>query len=106
VDRRAGSTALVLLLHKIFSIVIVFTNTWLVVWASKHAEGSIALVRAAQAVATVVAALYCWSMSVALQPVHLLLAAVMFGLQFFLWVAYRRTRPHANDTAGHEIVHA
>lgn len=98
-DRRAewiGALGLSVLVHRSFSIVILFTNAgalWLlrrnrtapppVTWAAYGVVGCIV------AEITVGAVLFYAAMPAVLQPVHLLLASVTAGLQWYLWIATR-----------------
>lgn len=91
-----GAVGISVLVHRSLSIVILFTNlaaVWLlrkngpipapVAWAG---YGVVACVAAEIAVGAI---LYYASIPAVLQPVHLLLAAVMAGLQWYLWIASR-----------------
>ncbi len=91
-----GSVGISVLVHRSLSIVILFTNAaalWLlrkngpiptpVAWAG---YGVVACVAAEIVVGAI---LYYAAIPAVLQPVHLLLAAVMAGLQWYLWIASR-----------------
>lgn len=89
----SGRLGAVFYVHRSFSIAVLALNGWIALQLLRHGP---AIGRAPLAVLAVIlaeigvgAALYYLGMPALLQPVHLLLGAVLFGLQFYLLVAFR-----------------
>ena len=85
--------------HRSFSAVVLFANLWLV-WMLYHSLGlGHYLTRLMLGILTVVglailsgATLGHLGMPAIVQPVHLLAATLIFGLQFLLWMEYRHLK--------------
>lgn len=85
--------------HRTFSAVVLFSNTWLV-WMLYQALGlQHSLTRLALGLLAVIvlavlsgATLGHLGMPAVIQPTHLLSASLIFGLQFLLWMDYRHAR--------------
>jgi len=84
------------LVHRSFSLVLLAANGVVAYLIWRGGGASRLLSRCASALLGIVvleiaagAALYYWAIPPVLQPLHLLLASLMFGLQFFAIVAYR-----------------
>jgi cytochrome c oxidase assembly protein subunit 15 len=109
-DRRAewvGAIGLSVLVHRSLSIVILFTNA-AAVWMIRRNPAAPApvnwagygLLACIAAEIGIGAILYYFAVPAVLQPVHLLLAAVMAGLQWYLWIATRATASAAEPATG------
>jgi cytochrome c oxidase assembly protein subunit 15 len=85
--------------HRTFSAVVLFANVWLV-WMLYRSVGlHHSLTRLAMGMLAVIvlaiisgATLGHLGMPAIVQPTHLLAAALIFGLQFLLWMDYRHAR--------------
>jgi cytochrome c oxidase assembly protein subunit 15 len=81
--------------HRSFSAIILFTNLWLV-WKIFHSMNQALLLRTGYSLITLIIAaiiagvtLDRLGMPAAVQPIHLLLATLIFGLQFFMYICLR-----------------
>ena len=84
------------LVHRSFSIVLLVANTAVAFLIWKEGGASRVLTRCAAGLMGIIvveiaagAAMFYWAIPPVLQPIHLLLASLVFGLQFFMMVAYR-----------------
>ncbi len=99
-----GAIGISVLIHRSFSIVILFTNM-AAVWMLRKdgpipapmAWASYGVVACITAEIVVGAVMYYAAIPAVLQPIHLLLAAIMAGLQWYLWI---RTRSAASEMIG------
>ncbi len=102
-DRRAdwiGEVGISVLVHRSLSIVILFTNV-AAIWLSRQdgpipgpaAWAGYGLGVCIVAEIVVGAVMYYAAIPAVLQPAHLLLAAVMAGLQWYLWIVSRPAAP-------------
>lgn len=90
--------------HRSFSVVLLLVNGFLASIVLKRGGTSRLLNRSAVALIALIAleilagaALYYFALPPFLQPVHLLLASLLFGVQFFMFIAYRYGRRPARD---------
>jgi cytochrome c oxidase assembly protein subunit 15 len=81
-------------IHRSFSSIILFTNLWIVWTIFRNIDKKSPLFRAAIALATVViigilagVSLDRLGMPAVAQPIHLLMANLIFGVQFFLYIS-------------------
>lgn len=89
--------------HRTFSLVVLAANVALAFVITSRSDHSGTLARAAQALVALIVAeivvgalLYYAGMPAVLQPLHLLLGALMFGTQLYLAIAYQYARPRSN----------
>jgi heme a synthase len=100
-------SGLLILVHRSFSIVILFTNL-AAVWLIRQMDAVPNPIRwAAYGVLACItgeivagAILFYAAMPAVLQPVHLVLAAAMAGLQWYLWIALRN---RAEEPSGETV---
>lgn len=85
--------------HRSFSAVLLFSNLWLTYLLTSTLGRSHSLVK----MAMVMLAIICWSvisgatlghlgMPAFIQPMHLLSASLLFGIQFLIWMSYMQSR--------------
>ncbi|MFA6240191.1 MAG: COX15/CtaA family protein [Candidatus Hydrogenedentales bacterium] len=93
-------------IHRTFSLLVFATSTALAIKIFKHTKDlGLLQICSVAALALVVleiatgVTLYYLDMPAILQPVHLLLANLVFGLQFFMILAYRYGRPEIQHAA-------
>jgi cytochrome c oxidase assembly protein subunit 15 len=91
-----GRLGPLVLIHRSFSLVVLIANLWLARRLAREGARAPLVRRLAFSIAAVTAAevaagagLYYLGFPAALQPVHLLLASVLLGLQFLAWTAWR-----------------
>ena len=82
--------------HRSFSSLILFTNAWLVWRLFQHVDKTHPLVRAGFLLFTLIITAILAGVSLdrlgmppVAQPIHLLMANLIFGVQFFMWMALR-----------------
>ena len=111
-DRRSewvGEIGISVLFHRSFSIVILFTNA-VAIWLLRKngpAPGPVAwagygILACIVAEIVVGAIMFYAAIPAVLQPVHLLLASVMAGLQWYLWIAARNSTSEVVGTIERE----
>jgi len=83
-------------IHRTLSVAVLIANVALVMLIARNTVSKGALLRGAYALVALIAAeiiagivLYYGGMPASFQPVHLLLAALLFGTQFYVAIAYR-----------------
>ena len=91
--------------HRTFSAVILFTNIWLVWQIMRGVRRTNILFRFAIALVTLIVVaigtgitMDRFSMPAVVQPVHLLLATLIFGIQFFIYITCRYSRADSRET--------
>lgn len=96
---------LIFYLHRTFSAVLLFTNLWLAWKIGRAAPKNRLLSSAAVALPLLITAAIAtgiamdrFAIPAAAQPAHLLLASLVFGIQFFLFIACRYSRQAAHST--------
>jgi heme a synthase len=101
-----GRLGPLVLIHRSFSLVVLIANVWLARRLARDGARAPLLRRLAWSIAAVTAAevaagagLYYLGFPAALQPVHLLLASVLLGLQFLAWTAWRHASRRASEVA-------
>lgn len=99
------------LAHRSLSILILATNVALAVAIARHTGRDATLRRSAYALVSIIAAeigvgalLYYTGMPAALQPLHLLLSALLFGAQFYILILYRMARKELAPTVQTEVI--
>jgi len=102
-DQRSnwvGAVGFSVLVHRSLSIVILFTNLVALWLLRQNGPVPVSMIRAAYGIVACItleivvgAVMFYAAIPAVLQPVHLLLAAVMAGLQWYLWIAARNVAP-------------
>jgi len=99
------------LAHRSLSILILVTNVALAAAIARHTARDSALRRSAYALLAIIAAeiavgalLYYAGMPAALQPLHLLLSALLFGAQFYILILYRMARKEPASIVQTEVI--
>jgi cytochrome c oxidase assembly protein subunit 15 len=107
-DRRSewiGEIGISALVHRSFSIVILFTNAAAIVLLRRNGPIPNSVAWAGYGVAACIVAeigvgaiMFYAAIPAVLQPVHLVLASVMAGLQWYLWIISRSVAPEMVGT--------
>ena len=92
--------------HRTFSAVVLFANLWLtrllylsLGWQHTLTRLTIVMIAVIGLSIASGATLGHLGMPAFVQPAHLLAAALLFGLQFLIWMSYRHSRDHSNQNA-------
>lgn len=106
IDREywRDSFPIIFYVHRSFSSLILFTNLWLVWTVHRHAEKGSLLLTVAYSLMTLIVTAILAGVSLdrlgfpaVSQPIHLLMANLIFGAQFFLFIClhYAKTQTHS-----------
>lgn len=109
IDREywRDSFPMIFYVHRSFSAVILFTNLWLVWKVYQAVDNNSLLLRLARALISLIiiailagVSLDRLGMPAVAQPIHLLMANLIFGVQFFIFICIRyatKTQPHSEQ---------